>query len=327
MNAKRWVGSLALNLAMLAGASAPALAQDASYPSRSVTLVVPLAPGGMTDALGRLLSQHMTTTFGQPVVVDNRPGGGGMIGTAAVGRAAPDGYTALVTITSHIQNPFLYPEQPFDAMKDFTAVSQLAQSQLGLVVTPDVPVQDAKGLVAEVKSKPGTYNFSSFGNATTGHIYGEKFSSDNALDMIHVPYKGAGPQLTALLGGHVKVGWIDIGTARPHLETGKLRMLAVIGTQRAPLFPDVPTLAEAGFPGYEAAGWLGVLLPAQTPAPVVEKFGAEIQRIVALPEIQTRLKDLALVPVGNSPAEFAEVLVRDSATWGEIIKKHNISAN
>lgn len=297
------------------------------YPNKPITLIVPIAPGGMTDALGRLLSQKITEHWQQPVVVENRAGASGIIGTDVVARAKPDGYTMLITITSHVQNPSLYNTLPFDAVKDFTPVGQLAQSQVSLVVTQDFPADDLAGFVRVVKATPGTYNFSSFGNATTGHIYGQKFSSDNGLDMAHIPYKGAGPQLTALLGGHVKAGWIDVGTVRPYIESGKLKLLGVIGTTRAPLFPNVPTLAEAGFPGFEAAGWLGTFMPANTPAPIVEKMGAEVSRIIALPDVQERFKSLGLAPTVSSPEAFAEVVQRDTQTWTGIITKENIRAD
>ncbi len=317
---------LLLCLSLLAPGLSLAAAPAAEFPARPVTLLAPIAPGGMTDALARLLSHHLTTAWGQPVVVENRPGAGGVVGTSVVARAKPDGLTALVTITSHIQNPALRNDMPFDAIQDFVGVSRIAQSQVALVVTPDMP-STLEGFVEHVKANPKTYNFSSFGNATTGHIYGQKFATDNGLDMVHVPYQGAGPQLTAMLGDHVKVGWIDVGTVRPHLESGKLKMLGVIGTQRAPLFPQVPTLGEAGYPGFEAAGWLGVLLPAGTPPEVVNEFSEQVQRIVALPESQARLKELALVPVGDSSADFNATLRQDAQTWKDIIQRLGITAN
>ena len=323
--AQRIFAAALLSLATLSPAVMAASAEQ--YPDKPITLIAPIAPGGMTDALARMLSQKMTEHWKQPVVVENRAGASGMIGTDLVARAKPDGYTMLITITSHIQNPSLYAKLPYDPIKDFKAVGQVAQSQVSLVVTEDFPASNLADFVKVVKAAPGKYNFSSFGNATTGHIYGQKFASDNALDMAHIPYKGAGPQLTALLGGHVKAGWIDVGTARPYIESGKLKLLGVIGTERSLIFPDVPTFAQAGFSGFETPGWLGTFMPADTPQPIVDKMGAEVARIVALPEIQAKLRELALIPTVSSPQLFSEAVARDAGKWREIITSQNIRAD
>jgi len=319
-----YVGAL-LSLAALCPIAAAAPADN--YPNKPITMIAPIAPGGMTDALARMLSQKMTEHWQQPVVVENRAGASGMIGTDQVARARPDGYTMLVTITSHIQNPALYEKMTYDPIKDFVAVGQIAQSQVSLVVTEDFPANTLAEFVAAVKAAPGKYNFSSFGNATTGHIYGQKFAADNGLDMAHIPYKGAGPQLTALLGGHVKTGWIDVGTARPYIENGRLKLLGVIGTERSLVFPEVPTLAQAGFSGFETPGWLGTFMPAGTPQAVVDKMGAEVTRIVALPDIQSKLRELALIPTASSPQLFGEAVARDAQKWRDIITTQNIRAD
>lgn len=290
-----------------------------SFPNKPVKLVVPYPPGGATDLVGRLLAGKLAEAWGQPVVVDNRAGASGMIGTEQVARSPADGYTLVVAITTHIQNPSLFSKVPYDPIRDFEPLSQICLSYLALVVRPDFPARDLKEFVALAKANPGKYTFGSFGTASSSHIVGERFARVAGLDMTHVPYKGSAPMMTDLLGGQVSTAWADVSTATPHIAAGKLRPLVVTGAQRAPMLPQVPTLAESGFKGFEPLGWVGVLAPAGTPRPVVDKISRELQRIVKLPDVQARLNEQTLVPVGDSAESFARTLKQDMATWAQIV--------
>jgi len=310
---------------LMALASAPFASLDAraqaasSYPNRPVKMVVPYPPGGATDLVGRLLAGKLAEAWGQPMLVDNRPGASGMIGTEQVARSPADGYTLLVAITTHIQNPAIYVKVPFDPIKDFEPISQICLSYLVLAVKPDFPARDIKEFVALAKANPGKHAFGSFGTGSSSHILGERFARVAGLDMTHVPYKGSAPMLTDLLGGQISCAWIDVSTATQQIAAGKLKPLVVSGPQRAPMLSAVPTLAENGYPGFEPLGWVGVLAPAGTPKPVIEKISRELMRIVKLPDVQARLNEQTLVPVGDSPESFAKTLKQDMALWAAIV--------
>jgi tripartite-type tricarboxylate transporter receptor subunit TctC len=284
-----------------------------------VKIVVPYPPGGATDLVGRLLAGKLAEAWGQPMLVDNRPGASGMIGTEQVARSPADGYTLLVAITTHIQNPSIYVKVPFDPIKDFEPISQICLSYLVLAVKPDFPARDIKEFVALAKANPGKHAFGSFGTGSSSHILGERFARVAGLDMTHVPYKGSAPMLTDLLGGQISCAWIDVSTATQQIAAGKLKPLVVSGPQRAPMLSAVPTLAENGYPGFEPLGWVGVLAPAGTPKPVIEKISRELMRIVKLPDVQARLNEQTLVPVGDSPESFAKTLKQDMALWAAIV--------
>lgn len=302
---------------MLAAAS---LAQaQAPYPSRPVKIVVPFPAGGATDLVARLVATKLAEAWGQSVVVDNRPGASGMIGTELVARAPADGHTLLMAITTHIQNPAIFAKIPYDALKDFEPISQIALSYLVLAVKPEFPARDVKEFVALIKSSPGKYNFGSFGTGSSSHILGERFARVAGLDMTHVPYKGAAPLVTDLLGGQVTSGWVDVSTATAHIAAGKLRPLAISGPARTPMLPNVPTLGEYGYTGFEPLGWAGMLVAAGTPKPVIDKISKEVMRIIKLPDVQARLLEQTLVPVGDSPESFAATLRRDMALWAQVV--------
>ena len=310
---------------LMALASAPFASLDAraqvvsTYPNRPVKIVVPYPPGGATDLVGRLLAGKLAEAWGQPMLVDNRPGASGMIGTEQVARSPADGYTLLVAITTHIQNPAIYVKVPFDPIKDFEPISQICLSYLVLAVKPDFPARDIKEFVALAKANPGKHAFGSFGTGSSSHILGERFARVAGLDMTHVPYKGSAPMLTDLLGGQISCAWIDVSTATQQIAAGKLKPLVVSGPQRAPMLSAVPTLAENGYAGFEPLGWVGVLAPAGTPKPVIEKISRELMRIVKLPDVQARLNEQTLVPVGDSPESFAKTLKQDMALWAAIV--------
>jgi tripartite-type tricarboxylate transporter receptor subunit TctC len=293
---------------------------QAAYPSQPITLVVPFAAGGITDTVARLLAKEMSATWKQTVLVDNRPGASGAIGAGQVARANKDGYTALFTITSHVQLPWLQPKMPYDSVKDFDPVSQVALSTSILAVSPSFPVNSAKELVAKLKAEPDKHAYGSYGVGTTSNIYGELFKKEAGVSMQHVPYKGAAPVVNDLLAGVLNIAFVDVGTAMPHLKAGKLKPLAIIGTQRSPLMPTVPTFQELGYKGFEPYAWMGILMPAGTPRDRVALMAAEVNRIIKTPEFDKRLREYNLEPVGNSPAEFAAVLVKDSQTWKQVIE-------
>jgi tripartite-type tricarboxylate transporter receptor subunit TctC len=304
--------------------TSPAHGQGSGFPGRPVKLVVPFPAGGATDLTARLLAGKLAEAWGQPVVVENRPGASGMIGGEQVARATPDGYTLLVTITTHIQNPALFAKIPYDALKDFEPISQICLSYLVLAVRPEFPARDVREFAAMVKANPGKYTFGSFGTGSSSHIVGERFARSQGLDMAHVPYKGAAPLVTDLVGGQVSSSWIDVSTATPHLAAGKLKPLVVTGARRTPMLPNVPTMGESGVPGYEPLGWVGMFAPAGTPKPLIERISREVMRIVKLPDVAARLNEQTLVPVGDSPESFAATLRNDMALWARIVAEAGI---
>ncbi len=313
-------------LALAAAALAPlAHAADAErYPSKPITIVVPSVAGNVNDAVARLLGQELSKAWGQPVIVDNKPGAGTTTGTKFVAQAPKDGYTVLLTFTAHVQNPPLFPNIGYDPIKDFTAVSEVAASSTILAVSPDFPVRTLPELVALVKANPGKYPYGSYGMGTTGHILGELLKREAGLQMEHVPYKGGAPLATDLAAGHVKIGLIAVGTAKPLLQSGKLVPVAMAGPQRSTLLPEVPTFLEAGYKGFEPEAWMGLLMPAGAPPARAAALSKEIARIVRLPEIDKRMRELNLVPIGNTPQEFDAVLKSDLDKWTRFVRELGI---
>ncbi|AQV94340.1 ABC transporter substrate-binding protein [Cupriavidus necator] len=311
--------------AIPAAVSAAESASAEPYPSRPLTIVVPSVAGNVNDAVARLIGQELTKTWGQPVIVDNKPGAGATTGTKYVARAAKDGYTALLTFTAHVQNPTLYPRIGYDPITDFAAVSEVANSSSILAVSPDFPARSLPALVALVKANPGKYPYGSYGAGTTGHIMGELFKREAGLEMDHVAYKGGAPLATDLAAGHVKIGFIAVGTAMPLLKGGKLIPLAITGRERSALLPGVPTFGEAGYKGFEPETWMGLLFPAGVPKARVDALSREVARIVRLPEIAKKMQDLNLVPVGGTPEAFAAVMKNDRDKWSRIISDVGIT--
>ncbi len=301
-----------------------ALAQASAYPSKPIRFVVPYPAGGSTDVIARLLATHLSQAWGQPVVVENRVGAGGVIGSDFVAKSPPDGHTVLVGITAMIQTLALNPKLPYDPFKDFLPVSQLAYSQSLLLVPTSIAANNLAEFIALAKANPQAYSFASFGNGTSPHLHGELFNMRAGLKLTHVPYKGAAPAITDLISGQVTAAFIDMGSARPQLAGGKLRPLGITGSQRASFLPDVPTLVEAGFAGFEPNGWFGLFVPAGTSPDVVRKLSAETARIVRLPDVSERFSALGLSALGSSPEEFSNVLRTDAPKWAKIIKDANI---
>jgi tripartite-type tricarboxylate transporter receptor subunit TctC len=312
--------------AALAGATAQAQAQ-ATYPTRAVRLIVPSSPGGGTDISARLLAPQLTQFLGQQVVVENRPGAGTMIGGEAVARAAPDGYTLLMGISTLAINPAMYRKVPYDALKDFAPISQAVALSNVLVIHPSLPPRNLKEFIAFAKARPGELNFASAGRGTSPHLSMELFLVMAKLKMLHVPYKGTGPGVIDLVAGHVPVMMPNMLSAKPHILAGRLRAMGVTGSQRAPGADDIPTIAEAGVPGYEAVQWYGVLAPAGTPQPIIDKLHAGVVRAVQNPDVRKRLMNDGALPVGSSPAGFAAYIRAETDKWAKVIKAAGINPN
>ncbi|WKA28625.1 Bug family tripartite tricarboxylate transporter substrate binding protein [Bradyrhizobium roseum] len=315
--------ALLASIAMTAvfGAS-QAVAADA-YPSRRITLVIPYPAGGATDVLGRLLANKLSESWKTTVVVENKSGGGGVVGNDFVAKAQPDGYTVLLAITQIIQAPSLVPKLPYDVFKDLTPVTQVALSTIVLVVPEQQPFKSVKELVDYAKANPGK-PYGTFGNATTSHLYGELLKKVANIDMTHIPYRGSAPLTNDLLNNTVITAFQDLTTAHAQIKAGKFRALAVGGEQRRKAMPDVPTMGELGYPGFEIEGWLGVFVPAATPKDIVKKLSDELARIVASPEGIAGIETLSLVPVGGSPEDFDKALRRDLDKWADVVKQTGV---
>ncbi len=308
----------------VATAAAGAAAQDpaAQFPSRPIRIVVPFPPGGVTDRLARMVAQKMQEGWGQPVVVENRPGASGMIAAEAVAKSAPDGYTLMMGhIGTHAINVSLFSKLPYDPVKDFAPVSLLVSVPNVLLVHPSVPANSVQELVALAKARPGTLNFASPGSGTSGHMSAELFKSLAGIDIVHVPYKGPGPALQDLVAGQVNMLFDTVASSMPQVRGGKLKGLAVTTRERSAIAPDVPTMAEAGVAGYEIAPWFAAYAPAGTPPAVVDKLQAEMARILSLPEVRTAFIDQqGMTLIASSPAELGAHTQREIAKWAEVVK-------
>jgi tripartite-type tricarboxylate transporter receptor subunit TctC len=301
--------------------AAPALAQD-GFPQRPISLVVPFPAGGSTDLVARVVAERMGEALGQPVVVENRGGAGGNIGSAAVAKAEPDGYTLLMgTVATHALNPALYKKMPYDAVADFAPVSLLVVVPNVLVVNTDFPAQSVQELIALLKEKPGEYSYASSGNGTPLHLSGELFKTMAGVDMVHIPYKGAGPALIDVMGGHVPIMFDNLPSSTEHIRAGKLRGLAVTTAERAASMPELPTVAESGLPGYETYSWNALFAPAGTPKEVVGRLNESAQAAVADPNVQAKLQDVGAVPKGSTPEELASHVEAELEKWAPIVKE------
>jgi len=307
----------------LTGITLPASAQT-PYPTRAVRLIVPSSPGGGTDISARILAPQLTQFLGQQVVVENRPGAGTMIGGEAVARAAPDGYTLLMGISTLAINPAMYKKVPYDALKDLAPISQAVALSNVLVIHPSLPSRNLKEFITFAKARPGQINFASAGVGTSPHLSMELFLVLAKLKMLHVPYKGSGPGVTDLVAGHVPVMMPNMLSAQPHIKSVRMRALGVTGTKRAPGADDIPTIAEAGVPGYEAVQWYGVLAPAATPRDIITKLHAGVVRALQNPDVRQRLLNDGAEPVGSSPGEFAAYLRNETEKWAKVIKAAGI---
>ena len=307
-------------LAALAAILATTGAVAQTYPSRSVKIIVPFAAGGPADVYARVLAEKLSHTMGQPFVVEDMPGGGSIVGTAAVQNSAPDGYTLLMMSNTHTVNESLIKKKPFELMRDFVPVAPVNYSDLVLVVHPSVPAKTLKEFIALAKSKPGVLNYASSGPGTPYHMAGELFKAMAGVNIVHIPYKGSSGARTDILGGQVQMMFDAITTMAPNVEAGKVRALGTSGKERSSVLPNVPTISEAGVPGYEATIWLGIMAPKGTPQAIVDRLNSEIRKAVNSPEIKAEWAKQGAVGMDMSPGQFEKYLHQDIEKWAKIVK-------
>ena len=298
----------------------PFAVQAQAYPTKPVRLLVPFAPGGTTDVLARLLAQKLADSMGQQFVIENKPGAGGNIGAELAVKSPADGYTLVMSFDGTMAiNPNTYAKMPFDPQKDLVAVANVAQVPLLIVVHPGVAAKTVGEFVALAKASPGRINYSSAGHGSTGHLTGELFRSRAGIDIVHVNYKGGGQAVQDLLGGQIQMLVTALPTVEGNLKSGKVRALAFTSSKRVPGAPDVPTLAESGYPGLEVLSWYGIFAPAGTPAEIVRKLNAEINRVLQAADVRERLTALGIEPTGGTPEQFAQVIKTDTARWAKVV--------
>jgi tripartite-type tricarboxylate transporter receptor subunit TctC len=298
-----------------------------AYPSKPVTMIVPFPAGGTTDIVARLTAQKLSEAWGQPVIVDNRAGAGGNIGSGMVAKAAPDGYTILMgTVGTHAINASLYEKMPYDVVKDFAPITNVAAVPNMLVINPALPVNSVKELIEYGKKNPGKLNMASSGNGTSIHLSGELFKVMTGVAMEHIPYKGSAPALTDMMGGSVQVMFDNMPSALPHVKAGKLKALAVTTATRSPAI-DLPTIAEAGVPGFEAASWFGLLAPAGTPKEIIAKIQADVVKAMKTTDLTEKMGQQGAVAVGNTPDEFAAYIKVELAKWEKVVKASGAKAD
>jgi tripartite-type tricarboxylate transporter receptor subunit TctC len=319
----RLVQLVALLLGLVA-APAPAPTQD--YPTRTVKIIVPFGAGGPADVYARFLGQHLQETLKQSFVVEDRPGAGSIIGTQEAAKAEPDGYTLLMMSNTHTTNETLRPNKPFQLMRDFVPVAPVNYSDLIMVIHPSVPAKDLKEFLALLKSKPGALNYASSGPGTPYHMASELFKAMSATDIVHVPHKASGDARNAVIGGHVQMMIDAITTTAPTVLAGQVRALGTTGKARSELLPDAPTIAEAGVPGYEATIWLGLMAPAGTPKPVIQKLNAEINKVLTRKEVVEAWAKQGAAPLVMSPDEFDAYLRKDIEKWADVVRTAGIKA-
>jgi len=313
-------------LAAAASVAAPVPAGAQAFPSRPIRIVVPYAPGGGADTVARLLAPKLQEALGQTVVIDNKPGAGGVIGDDTVAKAPPDGHTLLLGAFAHAVNPSLLPRMPFRTPDDLAPISLLVVVPDLLVVTPSLPAQSVAELIALAKAQPGKLSYGSSGNGTAQHLAAELFKARTGADIQHVPYKGGGPALVDVAAGHVQMLFGNMSSALPQAQAGRVRAMAVTSPKRSPAAPDVPTIAESGVPGYDMYEWNALLAPAGTPAAVIQRLQQEAAKALRLPDVAARLATLGAEPVGSTPEAFASFLRTELAKWADIVKTAGIKA-
>ncbi|MGZ9005480.1 MAG: Bug family tripartite tricarboxylate transporter substrate binding protein [Burkholderiales bacterium] len=292
-----------------------------AYPARPIRFIVPFTPGGSGDIFARPVAQKMSEAMGQQVVVENRPGSGGVIGTEAAAKAAPDGYTIMMGLTANVaMNPSLYPKLPYDPLRDFAPVTLVAAAPYVLVVPPSLPARNVKELIALARPKPGDLAYASLGSGSMGHLSGELFASMAGVKLLHVPYKTLGQLIPDLISGQVQLFFLGVASAQPHVRSGKLRAVAVSGAKRSPALPQVPTVSESGVKGFEVTGWYGVFVPAGTPPELIARLHKEIVRALAMPDVRERLSSEGAELVGNSPREFDAFVRSELVKWAKVVK-------
>ncbi len=312
-----------LALPLVLGFAFCASAQD--YPNRSVRLVVPFAPGGVTDTSARAVADRLALRLGQQVVIENRPGANGNIGSEQVAHAVPDGYTLLLGFDGTLViNPHVYPHIPFDTLRDFAPITKLGDATLILITATHVPARNFRELVALSKAQPGTLSYGTSGTGSTPHAAGELLKQQSGLDMVHIPYKGGGQAIGDLAGGQLPLVFTAIATAQQFVKNGRARAIAIASATRSGSLPDVPTLMESGVAGFEATSWVGLLAPPRTPRTIIDRLQRETALVLAEPEVRARYATLGIEPVGNSPEQFAEQMRADLARWAGVVKQAGI---
>ena len=301
--------------------------QAQTYPNKAIRFIVPYPAGGGTDIIARMIGAKLTEAWGQQVVVENRAGASGILGNDLVAKAPPDGYTVLIGITTLVQMPHLNPKLPYDVFKDFTPVAQLALSSNLFAVPANSPANSLREFIALARAEPQRFSYGSFGTGTTSHLHGELFNLQTGLKMTHVPYKGGAPLATDLMGAQVPAGFIDLTSARAHIASGRMKFLAISGSRRYPALPEVLTFAEQGIKDFEPSGWFGMLLPANVAREVTARLGAEVARILKLPDLQARINDIGLQSVDTSPELFAAAMRNDFAVWGRVVREARIKVD
>jgi tripartite-type tricarboxylate transporter receptor subunit TctC len=304
----------------------PELGAAQAYPDRPVKLIVPYAPGGPTDVAARLIAQELSERLGKQFFVENVGGAGGNIGTGQAAKAAPDGYTVLIAVNSHVINPTLYDTVPYDPYKDFDPVTLAVTFSTAFMINPSVPANSVAEFVAYAKANTGKLSFASSGVGTPSHLLGEQFHITQNLDLVHVPFNGSGPAIASVVAGHTPIGFAALSSAAPFVNDGKLRVLATMSQKRSEALPQVPTIAEAGFPGLDGDGWIGALMPAGTSKDIVSLLHREINGIIAKPAIKARLAVLGLDPVGTTPEEFATLMKAEAEKWAKVIRAAGLKA-
>ena len=322
------VNKTLLCIALAFGVAEVHAQSDTNYPSKPIRMIVPSAPGSGPDIMARAIGQKLTEALGQAIVIDDKPGAGGIIGSEAAAKAPPDGYTLIMSNAgAHTVNPGLYAKLPYDPVKDFAPVTLVALAPNILIVHPTLPVRNVKDLIALATAKPGELTFGSGGNGSTAHLSGEMFKPMAGINIVHIPFKGSPAAVIGVIAGQIALAIPNIPPALPHVRSGKLKALAVTTAKRAAGVPDLPTVAEAGLPGYEATAWFGVLAPAATPPQIIARLNAAIVKIAHAREMQERLTAEGADAVGNTPEQFAQIIKSDIAKWAKVIKASGARAD
>lgn len=304
-----------------------AQAQASAYPDKPVRFLVPYPPGGGTDVIARIVQERFQAALGQPIIIENKGGAGGSVGTEVVSRAAPDGYTVLFTLSSHTINPAIFTKLSFDTVKDFEPVGTVASLPQILVANPQLPANSVAELVALAKAKPGSLSFASVGNGSPGHLAGELFKIRMGVQMTHIPYRGGGPAVTDVIGGQVPLLWVSIPAAAQFVKTGKLKALGVSTLKRSAAFPDVPTMQEAGVPDFEVDSWYAMFVPARTPKPVIERLNRALNTVVADPAVREKLLAQGSEAVGGTPEALGKTVAAELPKWARLVKDANIKVD
>lgn len=298
-----------------------------SWPTKPIKFIVPYPPGGGTDVIARIVQEPLAKELGQQVIIDNRGGAGGSIGSALAAQSPSDGYTVLFTLSSHTINPAFYPRLPFDTEKDFSPVVTIASLPQILVANPNFPAKNVKEVIEMAKAKPGSISYASVGNGSPGHLAGAMMATDAGVDMVHIPYRGGGPAITDVIAGQVPLLWVSIPAAAQFVKSGKVKALAVSTVKRSAVFPDVPTMAESGFKDFEVDSWYAMFVPASTPKPIVERLNKAALKVLAQPEVKEKLLSQGAEAVGDSPSQLGAVVKKEIAKWKQVVKAANIKVD